>query len=147
MATIFEMAERFARLDLMREAQIAIGKTGKAMIKAQIEQRLEAGTDGKGRKFRRYAPSYRQFKLDLGHNDVTDLTLTGATNEAMFVDVDGEEFTIDSTGVLVPELEAKYGKDMFGLDIEGQQGQDYIDDSLWPQLQEQIEKITGIEFH
>jgi hypothetical protein len=54
MSTIAEVAARFARLDLMKECQIAIAKTDKALIKAQIRQRLERGEDGRGRRNRAY---------------------------------------------------------------------------------------------
>ena len=146
MSTIAEVAARFAKLDLMKEAQIAIGKTSKDMIKAQIQQRVEQGIDGKGRKFARYAPFTRQMKEFKGANpDIVSLTDTGATNDLMFVDVEEDSFTIDSTGSLVPELEDKYGKDAYGLSIDDTFGQDYINNSLRPQLFEQIGKILELE--
>lgn len=144
MSTIFEVAERVARLDLLKECQIAIGQTSKEMIKAQQKQRWDTGEDGKGRRMKPYKSAvYRELKIEAGHNDVTDLNLTGATDAKMFVDVNGDEFEINSSGPLVSKLEDKYGPDIYGLN-ENHIGA-YIEKDFFPQLKNQIEKITGLE--
>lgn len=144
MATIAEVSERFAKLNLHREAKIAIGKTDKAMVRMQQRQRLETGRGQNGLPIGpRYNTLYRELKIIEGHGDFVDLNLTGETDSKMFVDVDEETFTIESTGELFGKLESKYGEGAYGLNEEylGK----YIEESFAPVFYAQIEKITGLE--
>jgi hypothetical protein len=145
MSTIAEVAGRFAKLNLNREAQIAIGKTSKAMVRMQQRQRLETGKNQDGRDI---GPAYRmkgyrELKIEAGHGDFVDLNLTGETDSKMFVDVEADTFTIESSGELFPKLEKKYGEKAYGLN-EDYMGK-YIDEAFGPQFYAQIEKITGLE--
>lgn len=143
MSTIREVSERFAALDLMREAQIAIGRTGKEMVKLQSRQRTETGNSQRGLPIGpKYSPVYRELKIEAGHGDFVDLNLTGETDRKMFVDVDGDQFTIASDGELFSQLEARYGEEAYGLNAE--YIDKYIEQAFWPKLKQQIEKIIGI---
>jgi hypothetical protein len=146
MSTIAEVAGRFAKLNLIKEAGIAISITSKAMIKAQQKQRYEEGIDGKGKPLPPYKSiTYAFKKLNMNPNDVTDLTLTGELNSKMYVLVEDKHFIINSSDDNIDRLEKLkgYGKDIMGLH-ESYMG-DYIEESFAPQLYAQIEKITGLE--
>jgi hypothetical protein len=146
MSTIAEVAARFARLDLMKEAQIAIGKTEKAMIRAQIRQRKEAGIDGKGKKLRSYSWNYELWKKSQGKDtSVTNLTLTGALNDAMYVDVNGDEFEIGSHDGKVDKL-IDWAESEDILSLAPDYIAEYVENDLFPQFAEQVSKALQLDF-
>jgi hypothetical protein len=70
----------------------------------------------------------------------------GGFNLEMKVDVSDDEFSINSgDGTFQEYMERYYGEEVLGLFIEGNEGQDYINNSLRPQLFEQIGKILELE--
>jgi len=79
---------------------------------------LDSGTDNAGKPL---DPPYRSakyadFKLTLNPKGVVDLKLTGDFWDGFFLSADQYPITFGSADIKAPELEAKYGKEIFGLD-------------------------------
>lgn len=128
----------------------AIEETADDLQRINKEQLL-AGYDKKGEligsKKPYQNPDYAFYKANknplpgLGNPDLFD---TGAFYEGFETIVQGDSIIQDSTDEKAPELEAKYGEDIFGLG--GKFKEEYLDESLRTAFKRAIESATGLKF-
>lgn len=76
---------------------------------------------------------------------VPDLKLAGAFYRATSVTVGGQSIKIDSSDSKSAELQAKYGKEIFGLN--GVYKREYLNESLGPVFRQSITSIIGLKFN
>ena len=76
---------------------------------------------------------------------VPDLKLTGAFYRATSVSVGSQTLKIDSSDSKSTELQAKYGKEIFGLN--GVYKREYLNESLGPVFRSSITSIIGLKFN
>jgi hypothetical protein len=76
---------------------------------------------------------------------VPDLRLTGAFYRATSVTVSGQSVITNSSDSKSAELQAKYGKEIFGLN--GVYKREYLNESLGPVFRSSITSIIGLKFN
>ncbi len=128
---------RYAKLD---RVVLEIIRDRQAQVIDLNLLQLDAGTDAYGKPL---DPPYRSakyadFKLTLNPKGVVDLKLTGDFWDGFFVVADQYPVTFGSKDSKSAELEAKYGKEIFGLDAKSM---DSLKEIILPDLQEHIKRL------
>ena len=143
MCTVSEMK---ARVEGVLDTVLSLA--GECMTEKAVEivglvqdQMYEEGIDGDGIALAPYREiAYSRLKFSMRGRSITDLTLTGAFREAMFLEVDGETYFISSKDDKTPELEAKYGEAIFHLTADNkQQAWYYIEPLFAEKLKAQLQ--------
>ena len=116
MGKLLQLAERAKTINLEAEVLSIIAEIEPQLIDLNTSQ-LFSGVDSKGFLLR---PPYKhtwyaEFKKSLNSKGVVDLKLTGSFYEKWFVSASEFPIFFGSTDDKTPDLEAKYGKDIFGL--------------------------------
>lgn len=104
---------------------------------------LDSGLDSQGKLLDPpyQSVNYAEMKLHLNPKGVVDLKLTGAFWQGFFMKADKFPVTFGSDDIKSSELEAKYGRDIFGLD---KANLDISKEIILPDLQEQFKKAIRI---
>lgn len=146
MATWTNLTENFRRMDIKAAATGALRATSEAMLDRNRRQMIE----GKGRvknigryRSRDYARMKNGMSSAAGFGNV-DLRLTGSFQDRMKMSVTGESIVIDSSDSKSSDLVAKYGEQIFGLNVRNKS--EYTEEALAPAFRSIIEKSTGLKF-
>lgn len=147
MAYLNELIARFQELNFELLVERVVENTEEGIADRQREQLLH-GETSTGAPIGTYrSPGYAQAKHTmnplpgLGY---VDLRKTGAFYRGIYAAVVGDELIIDSSDGKTPDLIAKYGEDIFGLN--GEFRRRYVSDELKPALFKQIQAVTGLPF-
>lgn len=147
MLTIGKLLDRVIRLDTDRISFESLDDTSDKIAEANTRQ-LESGTDATGGKVGLYRSEvYAEMKNRMNPKPgfgVVDLRLTGSFYSRMVTNVVGENVITESTDEKAPELEKKYGSEIYGLNSTFKA--EYIDQSLRPEFQRKITAATGLKF-
>ena len=145
MTTVLQLRERIRSMDIDVISQNSIEETKDEIVKKQKEQLLQ-GLNAKGEKIGRYRSNkYARAKNQMNPLPglgVPDLKLTGAFHAGINVTINTETFKTESTDSKGPDLEAKYGNEILGLNEESKD--EYVKESLRPEFLKRIRKITGL---
>lgn len=127
MGTVTELINRLEKLKPQLETETArIIQRSPDLLKAKVNE-FKRGESPDGSRIGYYAnPAYRAFKRGLNPlaGGSVDLILTGQFTRQLFVERDGKIFKFDSNDEKAPDLFAKYGEGLRGLN-----------DLTWEQVQ------------
>jgi len=147
MATVLDMLENLAKINIDKIVKISMGKTSAKMILEQKNQMLSGKKSNNkliGKyKSKIYAEEKYQKNSKAGYGNV-DLRYTGRFQDSITLDIGGENYEFDSTDGKTEGLEAKYSEDIFGLTDDSKEN--YINNALLPEMQAEIKEITGLSF-
>lgn len=145
MSTALQLRERIRAMDIDVISQNSLEETKDDIVKKQKEQLLQ-GLNAKGEKIGRYRSNkYARAKNQmnpLAGLGVPDLKLTGAFHSGINIQVNTETFKTESTDSKGPELEAKYGKEILGLNEESKD--EYVKESLRPEFIKRVRQASGL---
>jgi hypothetical protein len=150
MATIWDLKQGLAKVKLQSAIPKIIENTGKEIIQLNtIEQLYKNSIDSFGRKLTLYSsPLYAIDKSRLNPLPGLfhpDLYFTGDFYRGFYVTAGYTGiYTIDSSDSKTGKLEAKYGKEIFGL--TEQNTERYATGTFYDALQEYITGKTGLIF-
>lgn len=116
MLNLKTVIDRLRRTNMEQVMLRSIQRHEAEVVDINTRQLLE-GNDSEGNAL---DPPYRSakyadFKLSLNPRGVVDLKLTGDFHNSFFVKVDKFPIILDATDPKAPELEAKYGKQIYGI--------------------------------
>jgi hypothetical protein len=116
MGKLLQLAEHLKTINLEAEVLSIIADIEPQLIDLNTSQ-LFSGVDSKGFLLK---PPYKEawyaeFKKSLNAKGVVDLKLTGKFYEGWFVSASEFPIFFGSKDEKTPDLESKYGKDIFGL--------------------------------
>lgn len=149
MATIPEMLRRFQSINLDEQLPIIIQNTRGEMVRLnKMQLTLGKKSDNEfvtpGYSFATYAIQ-KEKQNPLAPFGVPDLRLTGDFYKGFYANVQGGQSVIfGSTDSKSDNLEAKYGKEIFGLNIDSKT--EYTDETVMPEVRKYITGLTGLKF-
>lgn len=147
MADIGEILEKLESLDIDQVAEEAMRKSEDDLTEANKKQ-LYAGFDRNGNRLQEYRSAvYAEVKHrmnPLPGEGNPDLKATGSFYRGLYAKVSGNTVEMVSTDSKDEDLEQKYGEEIKGLG--GIFKEQFIDDSLRPNLNETISEKTGLKF-
>ena len=119
MATIRQMAERWAKINLVDITGDAMVRNDERIVELNKEQMNEGVTSHNVPITPKYTPFTIMKKIEKGQRfDVVTLRDTGSFQDKMKLIMGGDKFAITSTDEKTRKLEIKYG-DIFGLSDSG----------------------------
>lgn len=122
MTTISKFATRFAQIDIPGQLPSIIEEVAPEAIAYNQQQLYRSSVDRFGKGLKQYqSPSYALYKYrrnPLPGLGKPDLNLTGTLYRGMYLKVDVRSYLLGSYDVKEPKIEAKYGKDIWGLTRE-----------------------------
>lgn len=115
---------------------------------AENKKQLLAGYDSNGDRLLKYQ-SNKYARVKNEYNPLPglgnpDLNLTGAFQARIEATLSGTTITELSTDSKGPELEQKYGPQIFG--VGGEYKNNYLSESLGPQIKANLTDFTGLKF-
>lgn len=122
MATIFEVKERYNRIDIFQLLDECIIETSEILLDLNRSQ-LSVGIDSNNNKLEEYkSKTYSEFKVNvigsLAPLGVPDLKLFGDFYRNFKEKINESNIIITSNDSKTVKLEAQYGTDIFGLTNE-----------------------------
>lgn len=151
MGTVAELLTSMQQVDISAITVRVIEATGDKYLDINRSQMMEG--KGRDRNIGRYSQSklgrtYAKIKNnmnpDAGLGNV-DLRLTGSFQDKMMLIVTGNDIEIDSTDEKAPDLLAKYGGQIYGLNSKNHPV--YNETVFLPAFIDEIERITGLRLN
>lgn len=140
------LSKYYAQLDaiengLEQEAYRILADVQDIITNLNTEGQLKLGIDSKGQKLK---PKYSRVRYARAKNSVNplpglgtpDLKLTGSFYSNFYLTAKNKEFELFSSDDKADKLQAKYGKDIFGLTVENNKIVNY--EILLPRLLEWV---------
>jgi hypothetical protein len=121
--TVKELNDKMQAVDVDEMVRQSVIQNASKIVTLNRRQ-LEVGKNAEGQTVGAYRSSaYAKFKKEMGSKApyrVPDLKLTGAFHKGFFLEVEDNDYYIQSTDEKAPALAEKYDK-IFGLTKESQQ--------------------------
>lgn len=116
MGKLLQLSERLKTIDLEAEVLVIVDEIKPQLIDLNTSQ-LFSGVDAAGflLKPQYKDTTYAEFKKHLNPKGVVDLKLTGSFYEKFFISAEKFPLFLGSKDDKTPDLESKYGKDIFGI--------------------------------
>jgi hypothetical protein len=148
--TIISLYQKVQTLEAQTDQLItsSLEQTKEQLANLNVEQ-MHKGLNAQGEPIGQYRNEvYAEMKHSMNPQPgfgVPDLRLTGAFYRATSVSVNSQSIVIDSSDSKSADLQAKYGKEIFGLN--GVYKREYLNESLGPVFRQSITSITGLKFN
>lgn len=141
------MLNSLQSIDINNIVEESIEETTDDLI-SENKKQLLAGFDSQGNRLQRYQ-SNKYARVKNEYNPLPglgnpDLNLTGSFFSGFEANVSGNTITELSTDSKSPELEQKYGSQIFG--VGGEYQNNYLQESLGPQIRQNLTDFTGLKF-
>lgn len=145
MSTITALINRVKTINLRENIEDIIQLTEPDLIDINQSQLYGKGQDALGKELKPYSFITEVHKREKGQPfDRTTLRDTGAFYSGFTIDVSQGLITFNSTDRKTPELEAKYGQQIFGLTKENKRV--YSFGVFYEAVKNHITKKSGLQF-
>lgn len=145
--TITSLYQKVQSLDTNQIITNSLEQTKEAIANLNVEQ-MHKGLNANGEPIGAYRNEvYAEIKHRLNPLPgfgVPDLKLTGAFYQATSASISGDRIITDSGDSKSAKLQAKYGKQIFGL--SGVYKREYLNESLGPTFRKSITSVIGLKF-
>lgn len=148
MTTAADLLENLQKVNINEIVKSSLINTTPALLRAQKKQMM-AGKTAKGETIKpelrsqEYAKQ-KKAKYQESPFGIPNLRDTGEFQQNIYLEVDSDSYTLDSTDEKSSKLKAKYGEEIFGLSENSMEN--YVEKDLKPEFNRQITEITGLKF-
>lgn len=148
MTTAADLLENLQKVNVNEIVKRSLINTTPALLRAQKKQMM-AGKTAKGENItpelrsQEYAKQ-KKAKFQESPFGIPNLRDTGEFQQNIYLEVDSDSYTLDSTDEKSSKLKAKYGEEIFGLSENSMEN--YVEKDLKPEFNRQITEITGLKF-